>query len=578
LSAGVRAHVNLLLPDGGEELVAGTVYTIVWTVTIDHALENWDLHYSTTGVGGPWIPIAIDLPAGDPSAGSMHTYEWTVPLESSNQVRVKIVQDNEITDYEDAGGADLAIVPATPLTTQEIATGLSYPVHLTAVPGDASRLFVVEQTGRIRIVKNGTLLSRPFLDIHDRVKFVGEQGLLGLVFHPDYANNGYFYVNYTAAVPEGQTVVSRFAVSMTDADSAVAASEFTILDQPQPYSNHNGGMIAFSPHDGYLYVGMGDGGAGGDPDNNAQSGDTRLGKILRVDVDGGSPYAIPNGNPFINDPNTLDEIWAIGVRNPWRWSFDRMTGDLWIADVGQGTWEEIDFQPFWSYGGENYGWRLKEGNHCYNPSSNCDPGSVLEDPIHEYDHVVGPYGYRCSITGGYVYRGCAVPDLAGTYFFGDYCTGEIWSLRYDGVAVQVFQDRTAEILGGNTFNISAFGQDALGELYVLDFSADGRVLKIVPDGVASLCVSESCCTGRVGDANGSGDQEPTIGDVSILIDAKFISSSCDGKITCLAKADVNQSGGPSPTCDDITIGDISIVIDYLFITGPLNYGPLADCQ
>ena len=577
LAGAVSAHVNLLLPDGGEELPAGSIYEITWTVTIQHSLVDWDLYYSTTGVGGPWLPIEENIPGGDASAGSIHTYQWVVPDEISGNVRVRIVQDNVTTDYEDFSGSDLSIVPSTPLSTEEVATGLSYPVFLTAPPGDASRLMVVEQTGAIRLIKNGTLVTRPFLDIEDRVKFVDEQGLLGLAFHPDYENNGYFYVYYTALDPAGQTTVSRFSVAGSDADSAVAASESIVLTQTQPYANHNGGMIAFGPSDGYLYIGLGDGGSGGDPDNNAQTGSTLLGKLLRIDVDGGSPYAVPDGNPFVGDANYLDEIWAYGLRNPWRWSFDNFNGDLWIADVGQGTWEEINLRPGWSSGGENYGWRLKEGTHCFNPSLDCDPSAATLDPFYEYEHVIGPEGYRCSITGGYVYRGCAVPELEGVYFFADYCSGEIWSLRYDGISVQAFRDRTQEIVGGNTFNISSFGVDALGELYVLDFSASGRVLKIVPDGVPSACETMSCCTGKVGDANGSGEDTPTIGDISTMIDAKFISSSCAGKIPCLAKADVNQSGGVDPTCDDITIGDISLLIDYLFIAGPQTYGPLADC-
>jgi hypothetical protein len=255
-----------------------------------------------------------------------------------------------------------------------------------------------------------------------------------------------------------------------------------LLTIDQPYSNHNGGMIAFGSGDGYLYIGMGDGGSGGDPENRAQSDTTLLGKLLRIDVDGGSPYAIPVDNPYVGTSGR-GEIWAIGIRNPWRYSFDRATHDLYIGDVGQGIWEEIDFQPSTSAGGENYGWRLMEGNHCYNPPTDCDPGG-LTDPIHEYDHSGG----SCSVTGGYVYRGAVMPFLRGTYLFADYCSGDIWSFDYDGDNLNNFTDRTAELdpPGGLTIsNVSSFGEDAAGELYICDY-ADGEVYKIVPGNPGSI--------------------------------------------------------------------------------------------
>jgi glucose/arabinose dehydrogenase len=366
-------------------------------------------------------------------------------------------------------------VQAIDITTTRVASGLTSPVFVTYPPGDSARLFIVEQVGRIKILESDTLHTTPFLDISSKVTYGGEQGLLGLAFHPDYGSNGYFYVDYTDTL--GDTRISRFEVS-SNPDSADPGSEFLILTVDQPFGNHNGGMIVFGPDD-YLYIGMGDGGSGGDPQNNAQSDSTLLGKMLRIDVDGGTPYGIPVDNPFAGSGYPLDEIWAKGVRNPWRYSFDRQTGDMYIADVGQNTWEEIDFQSASSAGGENYGWRLMEGAHCYDPPTNCDPGG-LTYPIYEYSHGGTPF--RCSITGGYVYRGSAIPGLPGTYFFADYCSDQIWSFRYDGSNLTEFTDRTSELDpgGGQSIDdISSFGEDFYGELYIVDLG--GEVYKIIVD-------------------------------------------------------------------------------------------------
>ncbi len=366
-------------------------------------------------------------------------------------------------------------ISATEITTTRVASGLSSPVFVTSPPGDLQRLFIVEQPGIIKILKDEVILPDPFLDITARVSFGGERGLLGLAFHPDYDNNDYFYLNYTNN--SGNTVISRFDVT-GDPDIADDASEFILLTISQPFSNHNGGMIAFGPFDGYLYIGMGDGGSGGDPGNRAQNDGLLLGKMLRIDVDGDDPYGIPPDNPFFGPGDPLDEIWAKGLRNPWRFAFDRLTGDLYIGDVGQNAWEEIDYQPGSSPGGENYGWRLMEGNHCYNPSNDCDPGG-LTYPIYEYSHGGSPF--RCSVTGGYVYRGSAIPDLQGRYFFADYCSDQIWSFLYDGNNVTELIDRTLELDPGDglTINdISSFGEDAAGELYIVDLG--GEVFKIVP--------------------------------------------------------------------------------------------------
>ena len=337
---------------------------------------------------------------------------------------------------------------------EQVTTGLARPVSITHA-GD-NRLFITEQSGRIMIYDGTRLLPEPFLDIRNLVSSDNERGLLSVAFHPHYAQNGLFYINYTNL--GGDTVVARYSVSPTDPNRANAASAVTLLGVDQPFANHNGGQMQFGP-DGYLYIGLGDGGSGGDPNNRAQNLNDLLGKILRIDVDGGSPYAIPSSNPFVGSTNARGEIWSYGLRNPWRFSFDRATGDLWIADVGQGTWEELDFQPATSIGGENYGWRRMEGSHCFNPSVNCNNGIVsLTLPVIEYDHDEG-----CSVTGGYVYRGTRSPRFAGTYFYGDFCSGRIWgATRANGVV-------TSRQLLDTSFNISTFGQDMNGEVYVADY-------------------------------------------------------------------------------------------------------------
>lgn len=342
------------------------------------------------------------------------------------------------------------------------AAGLSSPVALTFAPGDSTRVFVTEQRGRIRIVRSGVVDPDPFLDIAPRVSCCGERGLLSVAFHPLYQANGRFFVNYTDS--SGATVVSRFTVLAGNPDRADSLSERIVLTIAQPFSNHNGGQLQFGP-DGYLYIGMGDGGSGGDPGNRAQNLLDRLGKMLRIDVDGGNPYAIPPDNPYAFTDNAQPEIWASGLRNPWRFSFDRLTGDLFIADVGQNRLEEVNVQPASSPGGENYGWRRMEGSDCFNPSSGCNDGT-LTLPILEYTHDEG-----CSVTGGYVYRG-ASKRLHGMYFYGDFCSGTIWGAvrRIDGSWENVVTIRT-------TRQISSFGEDATGELYVVDIG--GRIEKIV---------------------------------------------------------------------------------------------------
>lgn len=348
---------------------------------------------------------------------------------------------------------------------QPVIEGMARPLDLLSPPGDLERIFVVEQPGVIRILQAGALLETPFLDISDRVKRDGnEQGLLGLAFHPQYAENGYFYVNYTSFVGVGDTVIARYSVSASDPNRGDPNSEVVLLTVSQPYANHNGGGMVFGP-EGYLYMSLGDGGSAGDPQGNGQSLNTHLGKILRIDVDGGEPYAIPSDNPFAGGGG-MSEIWAYGLRNPWRFSFDRATGDLYIADVGQNAWEEINFQPAGVPGGWNYGWDYLEGTHPF--EGQPDPSLELVDPIFEYQHGVG-----CSVTGGYVYRGELLPEFRGIYLFSDYCTGRVWGLLRG--ADGSWQNKELFQTG---WNVSSFGQDAQGELYIID-QGSGTIYQLV---------------------------------------------------------------------------------------------------
>jgi len=355
---------------------------------------------------------------------------------------------------------------------EEIVSGLDQPVRLVAPAGD-DRLFVVERVGRIRIFDQQGLELATFLDIRDSTTIAGERGLLGLAFPPDYAATGRFYVDYTDDA--GDTRIVRLRADPADPDRADPASHEILLTVPQPHSNHNGGHLEFGP-DGMLYVGMGDGGGFGDPDHLAQDGQRLLGKMLRLDVGVPAGYAVPGGNPFTGQP-PRDEIWALGLRNPWCFSFDGLTGDLYIADVGESDAEEIDVQPASSAGGENYGWSLMEGNLCFDPPADCDDGS-LTLPVHTYSHGGTPW--RCAVSGGYVYRGSRIPSLYGDYFFADYCSNQIWTLAWSptGGAGAVV-DRTADMTPpGGYGSICSFGRDGLGELYVVDLDG-GAIYRIV---------------------------------------------------------------------------------------------------
>jgi glucose/arabinose dehydrogenase len=333
-----------------------------------------------------------------------------------------------------------------------------------AQAGDGSgRLFVLEQIGVIRVIQDNQRQDQPFLDIRDRVGSQGnEQGLLGIAFHPDFQNNGFFYLNYTDN--SGDTVISRFTTPVDANGSrplADPASEKVLLQVDQPFANHNGGQVIFGP-DGYLWIGLGDGGSGGDPRNNGQNPDTLLGKLLRIDVNQGDPYSIPADNPFTAGGGAV-EVWALGLRNPWRFSFDSLTGDLYIGDVGQNQWEEVDYLPGGTVSSPvNFGWNVREGVHPYRDNMGEEG---LVDPIFEYDHNSG-----CSITGGFVYRGKSLPDLNGVYLVGDYCSGLVWGLIPSG------DGWTSDVLFRTGLSISSFGVDGDGEMYLMDLG--GGVYKL----------------------------------------------------------------------------------------------------
>ena len=354
------------------------------------------------------------------------------------------------------------------ISFSHVARNLSKPVFITHSGDNNGRLFIVEKTGRIRVIRQGTLRGTPFLNLSGKVSTGSEQGLLGLAFHPDYGNNRKFYVNYTDV--NGDTIIAEYHRS-TDANIADPTGR-VLLKIDQPYSNHNGGMLAFGP-DGYLYIGMGDGGSSGDPQNRAQNVNSRLGKILRIDVAdpaGAAQYTIPPDNPYVGI-NGYDEIWSIGVRNPWRFSFDSRTGDLWIGDVGQDSYEEIDRSTAEGGGGRrlNYGWPSLEGTSCFKPMTGCNKTGKTP-PMAVYSHSLG-----CSVTGGYVYRGLAYRGLVGGYLFGDFCSGRIWALRAHGPASQA-----PVLMADTSISISSFGEGPDGTIYVTDLGS-GDIWAIVAE-------------------------------------------------------------------------------------------------
>jgi glucose/arabinose dehydrogenase len=387
------------------------------------------------------------------------------------------------------------------LNLRLVAGGFTRPVDIAHTGDD--RLFIVEQRGFIKIINaTGQVLPTPFLDIDARVNSgANERGLLGLAFHPDYSNNGYFFVNYTNN--SGHTVIARYSVNPANPNLALVDSELIIMTITQPFSNHNGGDLNFGA-DGYLYIGMGDGGSGGDPQNYSQNRQSLLGKMLRIDVDNGSPYSVPPSNPFVNIAGTRPEIWAIGLRNPWRFSFDRETQDLWIADVGQNAWEEVHFRPASLAGGENYGWRCYEGSATYN-TNGCTGASGYIAPIRTYPNPAE----GCSVTGGFVYRGEDYPGLWGRYLYTDYCSGRIWSLRPNGQGGWINE----LLLQGATNQYSTFGEDQSGELYLASLGS-GQIWQLT-DRCAQLDisaqVSPETCPGSLDgiiDLNMLGGQPP----------------------------------------------------------------------
>ncbi|WP_347922196.1 PQQ-dependent sugar dehydrogenase [Pontimicrobium sp. SW4] len=441
---------------------------------------------------------------------------------------------------------------------QSFATGLDMPVNIKNAGDD--RLFVLEQRGYIRIINtNGSVNVTPFLDINNLVIDINgggdERGLLGLAFHPNYSTNGYFYVNYIDN--NGDTVISRFEVSSTDANIANQNSEFIILSINQPYSNHNGGDMAFGP-DGYLYIASGDGGAGGDPQNRAQDLSTLLGKMIRIDINNtsnGNNYAIPANNPFYNDgdTNTRDEIWAYGLRNPWRFSFDRQTGDIWIADVGQGEYEEINMAPS-TVAGLNYGWRCYEGNNTFN-NTGCPDVSTLTFPIGEYSHS-NSGNFKCSISGGYRYRGSAYPNFIGLYFFADYCSDEIGTLQNNGNSWNMsFSDQ----FNGNRW--VSFGEDINGELYIVGLNS-GTIYRIIDtdtstwyedadnDTFGNPNVSQTTANqpnGYVANNTDCDDTNPNINPNATEIPNNNIDENCDGldELIWYEDADNDTFGNPN---------------------------------
>ncbi len=380
---------------------------------------------------------------------------------------VAACNDTRAGNVADARGA---IVPAalsgaqssgaaSTMRLEQVGDRFRNPVYVASPPGDP-RLFVVEQAGTIRVIKNGHTLEEPFLDISSRVKSGGEQGLFSVAFHPEFRNNGWFYVDFTDK--QGDTHVERFGLTRNP-DVADRASARLVLRVDQPYSNHNGGLVMFGP-DGMLYIGMGDGGSGGDPHRNGQNTHVLLGKMLRINVSSGEPYTIPAGNPYANGAAGRPEVWAIGMRNPWRFAFDRATGMFYIADVGQDRIEEIDVVPA-NRAGINYGWNLMEGGECYR-TDNCNRRG-LEMPALTYDHAGG----ACTVIGGFVYRGRRIPSIVGHYFYSDYCSGWLRSFRYANGSATDRREWNMQHLG----NVVSFGEDSYGEMYIV--AENGRVFR-----------------------------------------------------------------------------------------------------
>jgi glucose/arabinose dehydrogenase len=435
--------------------------------------KQWGLLFAGVLVMAACSAPAPAVPNATPVSPASGGTTAATPTEVAN-----VAEETSGTDSTPAAAAtdERVMAPTfdptqTQIALQPFVEGFAQPLFLTHANDGSNRIFVVEKGGTIRIVRDGQIVEAAFLDISDRVMSMGnEQGLLGLAFAPNYNESGYFFVNYTDA--RGDTVISRFQVDAANPDVADVSGEFLVLGIAQPARNHNGGMLAFGP-DGYLWVGMGDGGGGNDTYGNGQNPATYLGMMLRLDVtsDPAVPYLIPEDNPWVeadwNGADVLDEAWALGLRNPWRYSFDRATGDLWIADVGQNQYEEVNFTPAGSPGGLNFGWPIMEASSCMGFGA-CDQ-TGLELPVAEYDHAGG----HCSVTGGYVYRGRAFPNLAGVYIFGDYCSGVIWAT----VPAEDGSWTTTQVLESGA-QLSSFGEDESGEMYATDLTS-GTIYQVV---------------------------------------------------------------------------------------------------
>ncbi|MFG0330882.1 MAG: PQQ-dependent sugar dehydrogenase [Phycisphaerales bacterium] len=386
---------------------------------------------------------------------------------------------------------------AQELRANLVVEGLESPVFVTSDPDDAKRLFIVERRGAVRVFHDGRLRSKPFLTIRGSTNLLGDGGLFCIAFHPNFTDNGYVYI--AASTLNNDYLIARYTVAADDPHTVDPDSGTPIMfvNRPEGATQHYGGTICFGP-DGMLYISSGDAGPQGDPNGHGQNGGLLYGKILRIDVDGAFPYAIPVDNPFVGDPTVRDEIWMLGMRNPWRMSFDRQTGELYIADVGQDEWEEIDVIPP-GMGGLNGGWNRMEGVECYHPPFDCDPNGELFSPAYTYEHTLSPR-FRCAITGGHVYRGSSLPLWNGAYFFGDWCSNEIWSIRVEnGVGVDLV-DHTPALsppAGADLPATSSFGEDADGELYVLDYRNGGvyRIASRLHLDVAPLIAGESASMG-----------------------------------------------------------------------------------
>ncbi len=459
--------------------------------------------------------------------------------------------------------------PATSLNAVLVASGLGRALDIQAPPLDPHRLFVATQTGEIRLIKNGTLLPQPFLDVSSLTTCCGERGLLGLAFHPDYENNRRFFVHYTN--PSGNNVIARYDRSVGDPDVADFGSGVVLFTVTQPGANHQGGQLAFGP-DGYLYTAIGDGGGGSAGRGAAQADDSLLGKVLRIDVDVDAPpyYAVPPDNPGTAGA-PLGLIWGRGLRNPWRFSFDRANGDLYIADVGEVDWEEINYEPAASIGANNFGWPIWDGDsNCFQPiaPADCDSTAGYEMPLYAYDHSFG-----CSVTGGYVYRGCAMPSQNGRYFFGDYCSARVFSFVANGQTPSSVSEHTAALAPGGGISIaqiSAFGQDARGEIYIADLG--GEVFRIVP--AAGVCGDGIQQTGEQCDDAGQ----------SVTCDADCTFAVCgDGSLNTAAGESCDDGNGTSgdgcdANCTPTGCGNAIVTLGESCDTGGESASCDADCS